>query len=113
MVIPRPTQNVPASPTCAGETYQIKAGDDCHSISVSQGIGTDWLLRDNNLNAFCADFPLFGDLCLSNTCEVYTVNEGDTCKSIAKEFGASEAQLKAWNPVRAHQALRYTPSAPK
>lgn len=100
MFLARPTQYVPATPTCAGETYQVKAGDDCHSIAVSQGIGTDWLLRDNNLNTGCADFPSSGDLCLNNICEVHTVLEGDTCKSIAKEFGVTEAQLKAWNPVR-------------
>ncbi|KAI5866007.1 LysM domain-containing protein [Durotheca rogersii] len=93
-----PTEYVPATPTCAGKTYEIKAGDDCHSISVSQGIGTDWLLTDNDLSAACVDFPSSGKLCLVNTCDVYTVAEGDTCKSITREFGMTDSQFRAWNP---------------
>ncbi|KAI1776335.1 LysM domain-containing protein [Hypoxylon cercidicola] len=93
-----PTEYVPATPTCAGKTYQIQSGDDCHSISSSQGIGTDWLLADNALTAACLDFPSTGELCLVNTCEVYTVVEGDTCASITKEFGINESQFRAWNP---------------
>lgn len=44
-------------------TYNIKPADDCHSISTNQKIGTGWLLTDNNLQAYCADFPRSGFPC--------------------------------------------------
>ncbi|KAI1180782.1 hypothetical protein F4777DRAFT_596051 [Nemania sp. FL0916] len=92
--LPRPTP-----PACAGKTYQIQPGDDCHSISTSQGIATSWLLSDNNLASFCTDFPTEGSLCLTNTCSVYTVQTNDTCKSVAKASNITEALLISWNPA--------------
>lgn len=91
-----------ASPTsfCAGTTYTIKPGDTCDSVSLGQGIGTEWLINDNDLFSFCRDFPKSGKLCLENKCTVHTVGEEETCKSIAKEYKITEAQLYAWNPVR-------------
>ncbi|GKT97447.1 lysM domain-containing protein [Colletotrichum tofieldiae] len=73
-------------------------GDDCHSISLSEGISTEWLIIDNKLPAFCHGFPTNGTLCLVNKCAVYTVAEDDTCKSIARAHSITEAQLLAWNP---------------
>ncbi|KAI2624041.1 hypothetical protein GGS21DRAFT_541259 [Xylaria nigripes] len=89
----------PTPPACAGKTYQIQPGDDCHSISISQGIATSWLLSDNNLASFCTDFPTEGSLCLTNTCSVYTIQTNDTCKSVAKTSNITEALLIKWNPV--------------
>lgn len=100
--LPYPTPTVPVEPTataCAGKTYSIKAGDDCHSISTSQGIGTGWLLSDNNLQAYCAEFPKTGNLCLINTCKTYTVKNGDSCTSIATAQNVTQSQLVSWNPV--------------
>ncbi|KAI0443524.1 hypothetical protein F4803DRAFT_514520 [Xylaria telfairii] len=93
--IPEPS---PTVTPCGGKMYQIKSGDDCHSISKSQGISTGWLLSDNNLASFCSDFPTSGSLCLENTCSVYTVQTNDTCKSIAKSTNITEALLISWNP---------------
>ncbi|KAL8693835.1 MAG: hypothetical protein Q9224_003679 [Gallowayella concinna] len=101
MALSRPT-TVSASPTptaCLGKTYSIQATDDCHAISKSQGIGTGWLLIDNQLPAYCAEFPKTGSLCLLNTCQVYSVEKGDTCKSIAVAHNITTPQLVAWNPV--------------
>lgn len=89
----------PTPPPCAGKTYQIQPGDDCHSISTSQGIATSWLLSDNNLASFCTDFPTEGSLCLTNTCSVYTIQTNDTCKSVAKTSNITEALLISWNSV--------------
>ncbi|EOD48364.1 hypothetical protein UCRNP2_4885 [Neofusicoccum parvum UCRNP2] len=86
------------TPTCAGKAYTIQGGDDCHTIAKSQGIGTMWLLTDNNLPAWCGDFPTTGDLCLVNTCSIYTVQQNDTCDSIASANSISTVQLQAWNP---------------
>ena len=89
-----------ATPTsCSGISYTIKPSDDCYSISKSQGIGTAWLISDNSLTAYCVDFPASGNLCLVNTCSVYSVQTNDTCNSIAAASNITVAQLKAWNPV--------------
>ncbi|KAK8007950.1 carbohydrate-binding module family 50 protein [Apiospora marii] len=98
-LLPSVTGATPPAPTCAGTTYTIKAGDDCHSISLAQGVGTAWLLNDNHLLTECADFPMEGELCLVNKCTVHTLKESDTCSSLTKQYGMSEAQLRAWNPV--------------
>ncbi len=96
----RPT--IAAEPTataCSGKSYAIQASDDCYSISKSQGIGTGWLLNDNQLQAYCAEFPTSGNLCLTNTCRVYIVQTNDTCKSIAAAHNVTIPQVVAWNPV--------------
>jgi hypothetical protein len=94
-----PTARMPTVPTCAGTTYQVKPDDDCHKISISQNISTEWLIIDNDLPGFCHDFPTQGGLCLINTCEVYTVAQNDTCTSISRAHNITDAQLRSWNPV--------------
>ncbi|KAK3185814.1 hypothetical protein K4F52_005470 [Lecanicillium sp. MT-2017a] len=89
----------PTEATCAGTQYAIQSGDDCYSISEAQGVGTAWLLADNNLAAYCADFPTSGNLCITNTCDTVTVQVNQTCAAIADAAGITETQLKAWNPV--------------
>ncbi|KAI9150011.1 LysM domain-containing protein [Paramyrothecium foliicola] len=93
------TSSSPTStPSCEAKRYSIQPGDDCHSISLSQGIATEWLIIDNDLAAFCHDFPTEGDLCLVNTCKVYTVLESDTCRGISRAHNLTESELQAWNP---------------
>jgi hypothetical protein len=89
----------PTVATCAGTQYAIQSGDDCYSISAAQGVGTAWLLADNNLAAYCADFPTSGNLCITNTCDIVTVGVDETCAAIAGAAGITETQLKAWNLV--------------
>ncbi|CAN9387616.1 unnamed protein product [Alternaria alternata] len=89
----------PTSSVCSGEEYDIQTGDDCYKISKSQSIGTAWLLSDNSLTAYCADFPQNGKLCIKNTCKVYTVQPADTCELMASSNNITIAQLKAWNPI--------------
>jgi LysM repeat protein len=97
------TTTTPSSPTpqptCAGKSYTIQSGDTCYSVSKSQQIGTGWLITDNNLNAYCADFPSSGTLCLINTCKTVTVQENETCEAIAQNNEVTVPQLKAWNLV--------------
>lgn len=97
---PSPSVNASKPASCAGSTYNIKPSDDCYCISKEQKIGTSWLLTDNNLQAYCANFPKNGTLCLVNKCDVYTLKSNDTCTMIAKEHKITESQLRAWNPVR-------------
>ena len=96
----RPTSPTTTSavPSCTGKSYTIQSGDTCQKISESQGIGTDWLLSDNSLKAYCHDFPTSGTLCLSNTCRTYTVKANDTCSAIASANNITTAQLRSWNP---------------
>lgn len=104
-----PSVNFPTSPpmptpalntTCNGTLYNVKPGDDCHSISRSEGIGTAWLLADNHLHAYCSNFPGAGHtLCIKNTCNVCTISANDTCKSVASTHGITVSQLRSWNPV--------------
>lgn len=86
---------IPTSPAgnCTGHRYTLQAGDTCRSISKSQGVGTAWLLYDNNLAAFCAGFPTNGTLCIQNRCSVYTVQVNDTCLGIAGARNLSQIQL--------------------
>ncbi|EDO02976.1 hypothetical protein SS1G_05453 [Sclerotinia sclerotiorum 1980 UF-70] len=98
---PFPVQPIPTSPAgnCTGHRYTLQAGDTCRSISKSQGVGTAWLLYDNNLAAFCAGFPTNGTLCIQNRCSVYTVQVNDTCLGIAGARNLSQIQLNTWNPI--------------
>ena len=96
---PPPAPTPGGTPTCAGKTYQIQPADDCHSISLAQKIGTNWLLTDNLLPAYCANFPKNGTLCLVNTCDTYTVKANETCSTIAASHNVTLAQLLSWNPV--------------
>lgn len=50
-------------------------------------------MQDNNLEAFCADFPTSGDLCIVHGCKTYTVQANDSCKSIAKSHRLTQTQV--------------------
>lgn len=58
------------------------------------------LLVANNLGAFCYKFPTSGTLCIPSDeiCTPYTVQERDTCASIAKNHGKAYSQVLRWNP---------------
>ncbi|KAF7533914.1 hypothetical protein G7Z17_g13446 [Cylindrodendrum hubeiense] len=91
---PQPTESV-----CDGFDYIIEPSDDCYTISKSQGMGTAWLLAENNLDAYCAHFPASGTLCIINKCKIVTVGINATCSAIASVTNITEAQLHAWNPI--------------
>ncbi|RNJ56991.1 hypothetical protein D7B24_006514 [Verticillium nonalfalfae] len=91
---PEPTED-----SCDGTQYTIQNSDDCYSISKAHGVATAWLLADNNLAAYCADFPTSGSLCITNKCDTVTVGVNQTCIAIANSAGITVTQLKAWNQV--------------
>ncbi|CAO2650794.1 Nn.00g020860.m01.CDS01 [Neocucurbitaria sp. VM-36] len=95
----QPAAPTPTPSTCAGKKYTITSRDDCYRVSKINSIGTAWLLSDNNLAAYCDGFPTSGELCIENTCKIYTVKTTDTCESMAKSNNITIAQLKAWNPI--------------
>ncbi|KAH6978803.1 hypothetical protein EDB82DRAFT_506277 [Fusarium venenatum] len=97
-----PTSVSTAKPqrTCDGDEYIIKESDTCRTVSRSLNVATALLLRDNDLQAFCADFPSEGNrLCIKNKCNVHVVTNDDTCASIAKAAQISQVQLYTWNPI--------------
>ncbi|KAI1502076.1 hypothetical protein F5X99DRAFT_418164 [Biscogniauxia marginata] len=77
------TLTTSASPTAAkpcASTYLVQNGDDCHSISQANKVSTNEMLYLNNLQGGCMNFPGPGStLCMPITCEIYTVQENDTC----------------------------------
>ncbi|KAH7322710.1 hypothetical protein B0I35DRAFT_509996 [Stachybotrys elegans] len=88
------------SPVCDGEVYTIKEGDTCQSISKANSLATAWMLSDNQLKAFCADFPKAGEtICIKNKCKTYTIKADDTCQGIAVASKITMVQLYSWNPV--------------
>jgi len=97
--------SLPASPTpsCAGTTYTVKAGDNCRTVSFGRGISTISLLTANKLRAYCANFPPpGGTLCIpkSSVCNPSQLNVdlSDTCHAIARGAGVTWTQLVSWNP---------------
>ncbi|TQN75343.1 LysM domain-containing protein [Colletotrichum shisoi] len=89
----------PTKASCGGTRYAIQSSDDCYSISKAQGVGTAWLLADNNLAAYCADFPTSGSLCITNNGDTVAVGVSQTSVTIADAASITETQLKAWNLV--------------
>ncbi|KAI6253925.1 hypothetical protein MCOR19_009547 [Pyricularia oryzae] len=63
------------------------------------GVTTAWLLCDNGLPAFCADFPTSSSLCIQNRYALYTVKANDTCLGIASSRSLAQVQLTTWNPI--------------
>ncbi|KAI1172268.1 hypothetical protein F4777DRAFT_601740 [Nemania sp. FL0916] len=89
----------PTAICCDGSTYNIQSSDDCYSISRTERVGTAWLLADNNLEAYCANFPKNGTLCITHQCTTVTVGLNKTCSDIAAAANITVTQFQAWNPI--------------
>lgn len=91
-----------ASPTttpCAN-AYTVQSGDTCVSIALAQNVSSFAITYENSLLSSCEDLPVAGSsLCLPDLCQTYTVLEGDSCYSIAKDWGTyiTVTQLVSWN----------------
>ena len=95
------TSSTTATATPCADTYTILAGDNCNTIAKAQNVSTFSLLYENNLEAYCADFPAVGtSICLPVQCNVYTVAVNDTCRSIIASVPGdiTLTQLSSWNP---------------
>lgn len=94
---PTATSAVSSCPT----SYTIQAGDSCNTISIAHNVSTFDLLYKNGLEGYCSHFPAAGkELCLPDQCEIYTVQENNTCYQItqASKNAFSISQLVSWNP---------------
>ncbi|KAF7862922.1 uncharacterized protein EAF02_010471 [Botrytis sinoallii] len=76
-----------ATSTACATPYTVKAGEDCNSIARAQNVSTFSLLYENNLQAYCANFPAPG-------------KSNDTCRSIISTVPGdiTLTQLSSWNP---------------
>lgn len=95
----------PTSPpgSCVGTEYTVKAGDNCRTVSLSQGISTNDLLVVNELQSYCANFPTAGSrLCIptAKKCKPYQLKAdlSDDCSTIASAQKITWAQVVSWNP---------------
>ncbi|PON21365.1 LysM domain-containing protein [Trichoderma gamsii] len=71
------------------------------SVSESQKVATFHLMQANNLPGYCSQFPRTGtNLCIPQSCNLYTVAGNDTCYGIAQAHNGtfSATQLISWNP---------------
>ncbi|KAI6084419.1 hypothetical protein F4821DRAFT_280044 [Hypoxylon rubiginosum] len=92
------TTSTPAN--CEGSEYDIQAGDTCQSISLKTGISSATMLQANGLQAYCANFPTSGSVCIPTSmhCSSYELVVGDTCDTVASKLGLTKPQLVSWNP---------------
>lgn len=92
-----------AVPQCNGTVYTIKKDDNCRSVSLAGGIATTELLAANGLQAFCADFPASGTVCIpsARACKPHQLKADltDTCASVARKYAATWVQIVSWNPA--------------
>ncbi|KAL4782868.1 hypothetical protein BJX76DRAFT_358502 [Aspergillus varians] len=95
------TNTVPsATPTsCAGTSYLVKDGDTCESISHAKSVGTDRMIQRNYLDYHCSSLAPGAELCIEDTCTVYTVQANDTCQGIVQSQSFGLVQLVGWNPT--------------
>jgi LysM repeat protein len=79
--------------------YTVQDGDSCLSISASQNVSTALLASTNGLDSNCTFLTTDQSLCLPLICDIYMVQENDTCDSIIESL-SREVNLGAflsWN----------------
>jgi hypothetical protein len=79
----------------------VKQGDDCDKIAKAKSVSPAMLQFLNSIAADCSNFPKAGtELCLPETCDLYTLQKKDTCWDIVQTYNStfSMTQLVSWNP---------------
>ncbi|RYP62165.1 hypothetical protein DL771_009838 [Monosporascus sp. 5C6A] len=99
-----PAPTTPGEPTptprpCRGTTYTVAQGDTCKSISKANSVAIDRLIYDNGLDYLCNSLTVGTKLCIGDSCNLHTVESGETCQSIVQGRGFNLVQLKSWNPT--------------
>ncbi|OJJ30807.1 hypothetical protein ASPWEDRAFT_140622 [Aspergillus wentii DTO 134E9] len=96
---PTGSASATSTPTCAGQTYVSQGNDTCHSISKTHSISTDRLIEANHLDYACSSLSPGTELCIKDTCTVYTVQSNETCQDIIRGQSFGLVQLIGWNPT--------------
>jgi LysM repeat protein len=87
------------TPSCAS-SYIVRSGDTCGGICKANNVSTFALTQANSLDAYCQNTLRPGiELCLPESCDIYTVQPNDTCRSVAAKQPSyiTITQLQAWN----------------
>ncbi|KAL4940189.1 hypothetical protein BDV06DRAFT_197177 [Aspergillus oleicola] len=90
---------IPTPVACRGSTYIVQEADTCESISRSKSIATDRMIQRNNLDYACSSLVVGAQLCIEDTCTIYTVKANDTCSGIIQDQSFGLVQLIGWNPT--------------
>lgn len=89
---------VPSMAPFCSNPYQVKAEDTCGSIAVSQGVPTFSIIRAGGLDQRCSNLRPGALLCLPRPCELYQVQDVDSCDRItATRPGITGANIIDWN----------------
>lgn len=57
------------------------------------------MIRRNYLDYYCSSLAPGAELCIEDTCTVYSVKANDTCKGIVQGQSFGLVQLLGWNPT--------------
>lgn len=93
-----PQYNSTQPGTCfSGKTIVTKQGDSCDSVALANSVSSASLYYINPNLPECNSIAAGTELCLPQTCTVYTVKEGETCVEIGVNEGTSWMSLIDWN----------------
>lgn len=72
------------SPTCfLPRNYTVAAGETCQTIAQNLSVSTNDIIALNCLNPQCTNLRANSTISLPGCCTTYTVQQNDTCTSIA------------------------------
>jgi hypothetical protein len=79
--------------------YDVLSGDTCIGISAAQNVSTGLLASVNALDQNCTRLSADDQLCLPDVCEIYMVQQNDTCDSVVSSLArkVSVQTLLSWN----------------
>jgi hypothetical protein len=88
------------TPTCTGSYVSVPTGTACEDLAEANSISTDQLLTINELVGGCANWPgRLTTLCVHGTCELYLVQQNNTCAGFPGAHNITITQLLSWNPT--------------
>ncbi|KAJ6151669.1 hypothetical protein N7470_006797 [Penicillium chermesinum] len=96
---PGSASSTPTTRACSGDSYTVGEDDSCESIAEANSIPIGTFLADNGIDQNCTTLKPGSEVCLSPSCTLYKVKEGDTCKTILEGKGYYKNQLLSWNPT--------------
>ncbi|ODM15751.1 hypothetical protein SI65_08985 [Aspergillus cristatus] len=98
--IPSVDHSNPDNATCLSDNYYtVKSGDNVQAIAEAQGVSTGMLKILNDIFPDGTNLLVDQVLCLPRKCNVYKVQDGDTCSSIASSQRISVTDLLKYNPT--------------
>ncbi|KAI5291815.1 hypothetical protein KEM54_006392 [Ascosphaera aggregata] len=98
--VPGVDHSNPDNTTCLSEKYYtVKSGDNLQSIAEAQKVSTGTMRILNDIFPDESNLHVNQVLCLPRICNVYKVQENDSCASIASSQKISVSDLLSYNPT--------------